>query len=165
VKLKTEHLLDVAADEFFDKVFYNDEFNDSLFEQLDFKERSVLSQDDRGDTIVRSVRQVPERELPKAILKVMGAARLEYTENTTYHKDSGVVDIDIVSSIKPDKVKISGKLWVEPAGDGQCKRMFELDVNVKIFGVGGVLEKQIVDETRQSYDKSAELTQQYLHAN
>lgn len=165
MKLRTEHLIDVAADEFFEKVFYNEEFNDDLFRQLDFRERTVLTHEDRGDTVFRSVRQVPERELPKAVLKAMGAARLEYTENTTWHKSTGMVDVEVISSVKPDKIKIAGKLWVEPAGEGRCKRMFEMDVTVKVFGIGSMVEKQIVEETRQSYDKSAEITKQYLATN
>lgn len=163
--IRCEHIIDIDAEEYFDKIYFNDEFNSQLFKDLGFKEREVVKQEDRGDTIYREVRQVPVRELPKVILKALGAEQLEYTEKGTYHKDRKMVDIEVVPSIKPDRIKVTGRFWIEPIEPGRCRRLFEMSVKANIFGLGGTIEKSIAEETRKSYDVSAEITARYIRDN
>lgn len=161
MKTRIEHTFDLPADQFFEKVFYNEEFNEQLFKKLNFKEREVHTED-RGDTIYRVVRQVPERDIPGPVKKVLGSGRLEYEERSTYRKGGLHADIEVIPSLKPEKVKIHGKFWVEPMGDARCRRIFELEVKVSVFGVGGLIEKTIIKETEESYDTASRLTAEYL---
>ena len=38
--------------------------------------------------------------------------------------------------------------------DGKVDRILDLDVKCKVFGVGKLVEKRIVDDTKKSYDDS-----------
>lgn len=162
MKKRIEHRVDIAADAFYDAIYFNEDFNAKLYDQLGFRERKILKQEDRGDTIYREVLQIPERDLPGPVKKVVGADQLAYTEKSSYHKKTGKVDIDIVSSIKPDKIKSKGVFWVEPDGPNACKRIFDFEVVVHIFAIGGVVEKLIMDDVVRGYDKSADITNRYL---
>ena len=163
--IRTEHTLEIDADEYYDKIYFNEEFNAMLYKELGFKERTVLVQEDRGDTVYREVKQVPVRELPKILLKALGAAQLEYVEKGTYHKAKRLVEIEVVPSVKPDRINVKGRFWIEPVSPGRCRRIFELSVKASIFGIGGAIEKQIAEETRKSYDDSAEITARYIREN
>jgi hypothetical protein len=53
-------------------------------------------------------------------------------------------------------------MWVEPRGDKKVERVVEVDSTVKVFGVGGMIEKLIENATRQSYDQAAAFTNQWI---
>ena len=57
---------------------------------------------------------------------------------------------------------IGGTFWVEPRGDKKIERICECEVQVKIFGVGGVVESFIEKTTRESYEKTAAFTNRWL---
>jgi hypothetical protein len=61
-----------------------------------------------------------------------------------------------------DKVTIGGKFWVEPRGDKRIERLCDVDISVNIFGVGGVVEKFVEKETRDSYEKATAYTNAWL---
>jgi len=162
MKKRIDHRVDIAADKFYDTIYFNEGFNAKLYAALKFRERRILQQEDRGDTIYREVLQVPERDLPGPIKKALGTEQLSYTEKSLYHKKTGKVDVDIVSSVKPDKVKVQGTFWVEPDGPSHCHRLFELEVKVDIFAIGGMIEKMVMEDVVRGYDQSAEFTNRWL---
>ena len=55
----------------------------------------------------------------------------------------------------PDKIKISGIYWVEEVGDNEVERVCELTFEVKVFGVGKLVEQFIAQsyvENQQNAD-------------
>lgn len=165
MKKRIDHRIDIPADRFYETVYFNEDFNAKLYAALSFRERRLLAHEDRGDTVYREVLQIPERDLPGAVKKAMGADQLAYTEKSTFHRKTGKVDVDIVSSVRPDKVKVHGTFWIEPDGPDHCRRFFELAVKVDIFAIGGMVEKLIMDDVVRGYDKSAEFTNRWLREN
>lgn len=165
MQARVEHIIDLPADLFFDEIYFNEDFNRHLYKELDFKERTVLEQVDRGDTIFRRVRQVPLRDIPGPFQKALRGASLAFEEESLYHKGQQRAEIVVISSIKPDKVKISGTFWIESDGPDRCKRLFDVDVNVSIFGVGPMVEKLIIADIVKGHDKSAVLTNRHIREN
>ena len=162
MKKRIEHRIDIAADQFYEKVYFDEAFNAKLYADLGFRERRVLKLEDRGDVVYREILQVPERDLPGPVKKVMGGEQLAYTEKGTWHKKTGRVEIEIVSSVKPDKSKSKGIFSIEPDGPSACKRVFDFEVKVDIFAIGGMIEKVIMDDVVKGYDRSAEFTNRWL---
>ncbi len=162
MQLRVEHTIDLPADRFFDDIYFNEDFNSRLFAELNFKERSVLEQVDRGESILRRVRQVPLRDLPEPFKAALGGASLGYEEQTLFHKASQRADIVVIPTIKPDKLKITGTFWVEPDGPDRCSRLFDVTVKLSIFGVGPIVEKLILADIAKSHDVSAEFTNRYI---
>jgi hypothetical protein len=59
-------------------------------------------------------------------------------------------------------VKIKGTMRCEPLGDKRVTRVTEIDVDVKIFMIGGMVEDRIVSDMKDSYKKAAEFTSAYV---
>lgn len=165
MQVRVEHTIDLPADQFFDHIYFNEDFNSRLYDELGFKERVVLEQVDEGDKIFRRVRHVPLRDIPGPFQKALRGASLAYEEESRYHKEQQRADIVVITSIKPDKVKISGTFWIEADGLERCKRLFEVEVKVHIFGVGPVVEKLIVADIVKGHDQSADITNCYIREN
>jgi hypothetical protein len=162
MQLRVEHTIDLPANQFFEQIYFNEDFNQRLHEQLGFKERFVLEQVDQGDKIFRRVRQVPLRDIPGPFQKALRGASLAYEEETLYHKSRHRAEIVVVSTFVPEKVKIRGAYWIESAGPAHCKRHFEVDVNVNIFAVGRTAEKLILADVAKAHDESAEITNHFI---
>ena len=165
MQLRVEHTIDLPADQFFEHIYFDEDFNRHLYEELAFTERTVLEQVDQGDTILRRVRLVPLRDIPGVFKKALRGASLAFEEETRYYKSQQRADIVVIPTIKPDKVKVKGTFWLESGGADRCKRLFEVDVNVNVFAVGPMAEKLILADIVNSHDKAAEVTNRYIRQN
>jgi len=68
----------------------------------------------------------------------------------------------VIPSTAAEKSKTEGVLWSEKLGENRCARTAELNVDVKIFMVGSLLEQKIVADLRKSYDETARFIGEYL---
>jgi hypothetical protein len=162
MQIRVEHTIDLPADQFFEHIYFNEDFNNHLFQELAFKERAVLEQVDQGDTIFRRVRLVPVRDIPRPFKKALRGASLAFEEQTRFHKLQQRADIVVIPAIKPDKVKVCGTFWIESDAPDRCKRLFEVDVKVNVFAVGPMAEKLILADIVKGHDKAAEVTNRYI---
>lgn len=158
-----EHIFNCSEDTFWDKVFWDDGYNDRMFsEALKFPVHDRVRQDDKGDTIERVIDVVPKLgDMPAALKKVIGEG-VGYREDGVFDKKTRHFKVKITPNKLSDKMTITGEFFTEPAGDGKCKRVFNCTAVAKIFGVGGMLEKRIMADMQQSYDTAAKFTNQYL---
>ena len=53
-------------------------------------------------------------------------------------------------------------MWLERTGPGQSDRVASFDIEVKIFGIGGMFEKFLEKTMNENYKKAAEFTNQWL---
>ena len=53
-------------------------------------------------------------------------------------------------------------MWLERTGPGQSDRVAEFEIEVKIFGIGGMFEKFLEKTMRESYGKATEFTNKWL---
>ena len=102
MQVRVEHTIDLPANQFFDQLHFNEDFNSRLYDELGFKERVLLEQVDRGDTIFRRVKQTPVRDIPGPFQKALRGASLGYEEQTLYHKVKRRADIVIISNLGQD---------------------------------------------------------------
>jgi len=61
-----------------------------------------------------------------------------------------------------DKLSIKVDIWTVADGDTRCKRKVRAEANVKIFGVGGAIEKRLLSDLERSYQKSADFTNRFV---
>jgi len=145
----------------YEKLYWNETFNVAMCKDLGLQ-RTPVANEDKDGTVRRVVKVAPEREIPAPVQKVLGGARIEYTEHAEYVWGSGAGTWKTVSSLLTDKVKSSGTFrFVEVPGG--VERTVEGDIDVKIFGLGGLVEKFIVADVEKSYDKAAEFTRKWLN--
>ncbi len=161
--VRIEHIYNCNADTFWDKIIFDDEYNRRLFkEALEFPHYEVTKSEDGEKELRRTVNVVPKLgPMPGPVKKLIGDG-LGYEEEGVFDKAARRYKIKITPNKLADKMKIEGVLYVEPKGEGKVNRIFECSVNVKIFGIGGLVEKQIIGDMQNSYAKGAEFTNKYL---
>jgi hypothetical protein len=155
------HAIDCDSDTYW-KCVWDEEYNRRLYmDVLKFRECTRLSQEDKGDVITRRIRlNPPAVDLPAPVAKVIGD--LSWVEEGTFDKKTGKYRVKVITGSMPDKTHISGELWCEPKGDKKCERIAKMSVEVKIFMVGGIVEKRIGDDMKKSYEAAAKFTSEYV---
>ena len=154
--VRIEHIYEVGEDTFWGTVFLDEEYNRRLYlEGLKFESYELKSQDESDSEVKRSIDLTPRLgDLPGPMKKVLGD-NLSYLENGVYDKSKRRYHVDIVPSTLPNKIKVTGDLWTEAVSDQQCRRIFEARVEVKVLGLGKLMEKRIVDDLQKGYSPVA----------
>ncbi len=133
--------------ETFWKIFLDERFTRALFlDELQFKDFAVL---DKSETS-RKLRLVPKVNLPGPLQKLVGDS-FGYEEHGTFDRAKNEWSWRMVP--RKELVATRGKVRVEPAGEGQCRRYDEVIIEGKIFGLGGLIESTAEKEVRASSAK------------
>jgi hypothetical protein len=150
----------------FQRLFLGEAYNKALFEgHLHFPTWKVSSERTDGSRTYRTIEVEPYvPDLPVVIRKVVGD-NLRYREEAYFDADTGKYYIRVVPNRLADKIFVSGVQRVEEVTPTSCRRIFEADVEVKIFGVGNLIEKKIINDLLKSYDVGAKFTEKYLAEN
>lgn len=158
------HELACCESVFWDKLFFNDEFNRCLFlGELHFSGWRVLR---TGDTNADLVEQEVEATPP--IGDLPGPLRALIGEGLSYHEvgrcDRKRRRYTVQAKSKPlgDKLLVDGELFTEAIDETRCRRIFAVRVTAKIFGIGGMLEKRLLADLEQNYATSARFIDQYV---
>lgn len=161
--LRIEHTFNCSEDTYWDKVFYDEEYNKRMFlDALGFHEFKVVSLEDTSNGKRRVVEATPEMgDLPGPLKKVVGDG-IGYREEAELDRSAKRLTTKVIPNKMGDKIKIEGVIHTEPAGDNKCKRIYTAKVNVKMFGVGGMMEKRILDDMKKSYATAASFTNEFL---
>ena len=156
------HTYNVSEDTFWDKLFFDDEYNRRLYlEALKFYDWKLVKHEDKGEQVHRSIDVAPRLgDLPGPMKKVLGE-NIRYTEAGVLDKATRRYKISIIPSALAGKLLVSGELYTEAIDDKQCRRVFEATVEVKVFGLGGMMEKRFVADLEKSYAVGAKFTNQY----
>ncbi len=145
----------------YEKLYFDEEFNVALCKALNL-DRSLIKREEKGTHLTRAVKVAPrDREIPGPVQKIMGTSRIEYTEHVEYDFGAYKGTWKSVSSVMTDKVDSSGTFRFEQAGDG-VKRVIGGEIKVKVFGVGGVIERFIVADIEKSYEQAADFTRRWI---
>ncbi|MBZ0120480.1 MAG: DUF2505 domain-containing protein [Sandaracinaceae bacterium] len=164
MKFTIKNVFDTDVDSYWNKCFFDREYNERLYsrEGLDFHSFAILEQTGGpGENRTRVLRTEPKSDAPAVVKKLIGDS-LAYTEKGSWDAKTKTWSYQITTSKLADKIHIGGKFWVEPRGPKQCERISEVEIEVKIFGVGGTIEKFVEKTTRESYQKTYQFTQKYI---
>lgn len=158
-----KHIFNTDIDTFWDKIFFDREYNDTLFKQhLGFTVYDVLELEKKDDgSVTRRVRGVPKAEIPAAVKKVLGDSA-GYTEVGRFDPKARRFHVEVIPNTAADKIKTKLAMWVEPRGDEKVERFVEVDNQVKIFGVGKMVESVIEKQTRDNYGRAADFTNKWI---
>lgn len=157
------HEIDCDEDTFWSKICFDEKFNKEMYEgAMKFPKWNLLSSNEDDAKIVRKVEvDPPKMELPAPLKKVIGD-KLGYVEEGTFDKKAKKYTFKVTPSTMADKTKISGELWVEKIGDKKIRRLCRINVEVKVFVVGGMVEERILSDLRSSYDNSTAFTNKFI---
>lgn len=103
----------------------------------------------------RTVQMVNPVDAPGPAKKLLGDTQT-VTDSGAYDPAGGRWTYTVRPSTMGDKIKIRGTITLEERADGTVDKVNELDVSVKIFGLGTMIEKVIEAQTRRSESRNAE---------
>lgn len=157
------HRFPTTVASYWDTVFFDAEFNRQLYkEALQFPGYEVLAiTGEPGGARTRKIRTTPKAEIPTALKGLLGGG-LVYEEDGAFDPKTGHYKLRIVPNVVPDKVSIEGDFWLEARGEKEVERFCQIDLQVKVFGIGGIAEGFIERTVRESYEKAAAFTVTYL---
>jgi hypothetical protein len=145
--------LPMSADEHW-RIFFDDAFERALYdEKLRFPKYELVENRDQGETVRRKVRVTPRLDAPAPVLKVLGSS-FGYVEDGTFEKKARVWRSRIITNVIADRLGTSFVVRADAAGEGRCRRTIDLDIDVKIFGIGGLVEAAFEKNLRDGWRDS-----------
>lgn len=157
MKTTIENVFRVSPELFWTRLFFDDAYNDGLYRALKFESYEVLELERLDDGRVRrKLRAAPPLNGP-AIVRERLKSRVFYTEEGTYDPARSVWEFQNHTSVAAGTTQIRGVIRVEPHEQG-LRHVVDLDLNVSAFGLGGLIERAIEKNTRESYRVTTEYT-------
>lgn len=147
---------EIACDEAtFWKVFVDKDFNEKLYrEVLEFPEFAIVEQKDTDTEYRRKAVGKPKMNMPGPVQKLLGSS-FGYTEEGRLDKAKGLWTFKITPSTLADKMRNEGNVRIEKIDEKKVRRVVELTIEAKVFGVGGMLESTAEKSMRDGWEKSA----------
>lgn len=160
-KFTVTHEINCDAETFW-KVFFDKEFNEKLYRSgLGFPEFNIIDQKETDKELIRKVVGQPKMEMPGPVAKLLGSG-FKYTEDGSFDKASKVWRWKMIPSTLADKMRNEGSMRIEPVGDNKVRRVAEILIEAKIFGIGGMLESTAEKQLRAGWDESAVYMNKHL---
>ena len=162
-EMRVEHVFNCSEDTFWGKVFFNDEYNERLFKGiLKFPTWRVIRSQDGENATERVIEASPPiGDLPGPLKAVIGD-NAGYEEHGVFDKKTRRYKVRVIPNRLGEKISVNVEMWLEPAGEGKCRRIAKASATAKIFGVGGMLEKKLLSDLERSYEKSASFTNTFV---
>jgi hypothetical protein len=153
----------IDNDEYWDEVFFDDAYNAALYGPgMGFDGREIIEQTtgEDGRVVRRRMRVDPKLDAPAPVKKALGGSTA-YTEEGQMSADRRW-KYRIIPARMADRIRIEGEMWGEPAGEGRMVRVARIDVDVRIFGLGKVIEKFVEKSMRDAYRDATRFTNEWL---
>lgn len=159
--IKLVHEIHCNAERFW-KIFFDKEFNETLYKKaLGFPEFSIVEQKETEHEITRKAAGQPRMNVPGPVAKLLGA-NFRYTEEGHFDKKTQFWKWKLYPSALADKLHTSGSVRIEPAGDGRVRRIAEMTLEAKVFGIGGLIESAAEKNMRDGWERSAHYMNKWL---
>jgi hypothetical protein len=160
VKTTIENVVHVSPSVFWERLFFDDAYNEGLYRALSFRSYEVLNLTRLPDgRIERSLRAEPPINGPE-LLKRGLRGRIYYTEQGTYDPARSEWTFVNQSSVAAGTTKVRGLIRVQPHPEG-LRHVVELEVNVSALGLGSLVERAIEKNTRESYRVATSYTNEF----
>ncbi len=142
------------------RIFLSEPFNVDMFKQLNMKEYKVLERTDDGKVFHRVQSLEPNVKIPAFVSAMISSTAYIETDHLVWSTNS--MDISIEYPRLRDRFSMKGQYIVAPLGDKRCRREFRGEIKVSAPLVGGKIEKYIMEQMRDSYDKASQVTRDWI---
>jgi hypothetical protein len=154
---RIENVFRVTEATFWDVLFFDYEYNSRLHKELGFQTYEVRAIEDRGEgKVFRALRCEPPLKVPEMLRKRI-QSRVFYEEEGVYDRQARRWTFSSTSTVMPDSAKIGGIITTQPHPEGTL-HIVELDVRITALGLGGMIERIIEKNVRESYAVTTRFT-------
>jgi hypothetical protein len=113
-----------------------------------------------GDKLLRNMKVTPKVDLPGPVARVLGS-KLGYVEHGEYEPATHTWRWRLEFNVMPDKLKTSGVVRTHMEGS-KLIRVAEMEVEAKVFGIGGLIEGTMDKSLHEGWEKGAAFIRSYL---
>lgn len=132
------------------RVLYSEAFNRELMTAIDLKERVVRERSEQPDgKLLLRTYIAPRVDIPAVIEKLVKGHTVGYEETIMFDPAARHARSSIVTPVG-DVLQVAAETSFSDTPQGVRTRI-ELKVKVKMFGVGGMVEKFVCNETQKRY--------------
>ncbi len=150
----------VDVDTFWDRVFLVEDYQRrNHTEGMGFRSYRLVRQETGPDGAIERVIQVDPGNLPGVLQKVLGG--VGYTETGRYDPVRRRWTFLVQPAKVGDRIQVHGELWVAPSDQG-VTRSCDVDVRVRLPGIGGRVAKAMEAMTRDNQAKSTAFTRRTI---
>ncbi len=160
MKLVKEHRINLPASRYLELAFDPSFEKRISIEGMGNQACEMLNRSVDGPTWSMHTRVTPPDNMPGFIKKLVGGG-FWMEDRRSHPKGAMEAAGELVPSALRDKVKMSYKLRLVADGDQACRRIMDWEIEVKIFGIGGQVEKFIASEIEKGLDASARFFNQH----
>ena len=163
MKFILRHPYAIEPEAFWRDVFFDPAYNEAMYlKALKFEGMKVL-EDTTSETgrRARKMAMSPKLDAPGPIKKLLGDS-ISYIEDGHLDPTKPSWVVKVLPSKLADKTSIQSEMWLERTGPGQSDRVAAFDIEVKIFGIGGMFEKFLEKTMRENYQQAADFTNVWL---
>ena len=160
-KFETTHEIDCTTEVFW-RTFLDNNFNEQLYKDwLGYPQFSVMAQNETDNEAVRQWIFSPKWDLPGPVSKLVGSPWLIQADGTL-DKKTGFWKVKYTSKTMADKIRLEANMRLELVDDKRVRRIIGNDLEVKIFGIGGLMESSLEKNLRQDSDKTAAFMNKWI---
>jgi len=156
MRIRCEHEIPLSADAFWG-LLHAPHYEAAVARAVGLREYRELERREEPEAVYRRV-QV-EAEAPAALGALLRRIGLEgplgYVEEQWRSRMRREVRWRMTPGAFAERARIEGVVRIEPRGRGRCARVLEGVVELRVFGVGGVLERAAVSMVTDAYAKGA----------
>lgn len=157
------HEIHCSADCFW-KTFFDPSFSERLFMQdLGFRDYCVIARKESPTAIECRSTGVVESRLPAPLRTLTGPA-VRYMQEGSFDKRSGRYHWQTFPSRMADRLHLEGSVRIEPLDEHRVRRIVEVNVEARIFALGGLLETNALKELVAECEVSAAAMNRYFDA-
>ena len=148
-----DHPMHCSSERFWEVFFDPETTRELIVDGLGFGSCDVGPLTEKDGVRSRSMRVIPKLDIPAAVAKLLGP-KLGYTENGRLDTKTMKWSYEIVLTVLSDRIKLGGRVHLVPDGE-RCRRISELWCEVKILGLGGLVERAAEKNMRDGWNRSA----------
>lgn len=160
MKLDIRHTFACTPQRFWE--MYWDDALDEMMRESSKLQRELVEERTEGEIAVRRLRFIPDKELPAAAARLVGAKKLIYEQENRYDAARGVLDWRMLPTVLSGKLDAAGSLRVEPRGEADCEQVVTGDIRVNVPFIGGQIERAVLAEVQRGWDRAAETYRAWL---
>jgi hypothetical protein len=128
----------------------------------EIREVEVLEDRAHDGKIYVKLKYTMEVSMPGPVKKALGGASHSFVADLILDTLNNTATLEFIPARLADKIKAGAVITFERQGDHWVQNM-DGDVTVKIFGVGRVVERFIVEKFQGSYAIEARIRNEYAH--
>jgi hypothetical protein len=124
------------------------------------KSLEEMARREEGARVHRRIRVVPDRAVPPP-LRALLRDEVAFFEDSVFDRDSLTVEWRSTASVWSDRFDLAGKTTYRSAGDDVERRIVG-EIRVRAAGVGGVIERLLVGDMRETHGRITLLAQRWI---